>query len=52
MPFAHIKRAPPYHCIRGSAKCDKYHHDAYDKIYHNNKVEINITSSHDRHKSD
>jgi hypothetical protein len=51
MPFAHIKRAPPISLHSWGAKCDEYQHDAYDKIYHNNKVEMDISSSRDHHKS-
>lgn len=35
MPLAHIKRAPPISLQSWGAKCDKNHHDAYDKLYHN-----------------
>jgi hypothetical protein len=35
-----LKELPLYHCIRG-VQCNENKHDAYDRIYHNNKVEIN-----------
>jgi hypothetical protein len=41
MPLAHIKRVPPISLHSWGAKCDEYQHDAYDKVYHNNKVKIN-----------
>jgi len=36
--LAQIKRAPPMPMHSCDAKCQEYIRDAYDKIYHNNKV--------------
>jgi hypothetical protein len=41
MLFAHIKRVPSISLHSWGAKCDEHQCDAYDKVYHNNKVKIN-----------
>jgi hypothetical protein len=41
MPFAYIQIVSSILLHSWGAKCDKYQCDAYDKIHHNYKVEIN-----------